>query len=296
VTDTNAYANADTNTHADADADAPPTPREIWHLPTQHLGRTVLVYSQLTSTNTHAADLAASQGRVVDGWVILADVQTAGRGQHGRRWLASAGASVLMSVVLYPPAHLNRPAILTAWAGVSVTELVWQVCHRHAQLKWPNDVLLAGKKVCGILIEQQRQATIVGIGVNVQQSAADFAAVQLPEAGSLRMCCADAPVPPTVAVARSLIEILDQQYALLCGQPQAGLADLEQRWSARLGLLGRRVRLELTDGSRHTGWVQRLTLAGLTLAAYPGVDRDDDDTSDPPAEWPCESIRHVTAD
>lgn len=279
-----------------------PTPREIWHLPTEHIGRTVLVYSQLDSTNTRAAELAVTLGQAADGLVVLADVQTAGRGQHGRRWHATAGASVLMSVVIRPPVYLIRPAILTAWAGVCVAELVRQLCGQDAQLKWPNDVLLMGKKVCGILIEQ-RHATVVGIGVNVQQSAADFAAAQLPDAGSLRMFCTDSPAPPTATVARLLVAILDREYAALradAPRRSAALNSLWRRWNERLGLLGRRVRVELTDGSQREGWVRGLTLVGLTLAAGPDVgvepnpESDPDDTAQRRAFWSCESIRHFS--
>src|SRR5206468_7692987 len=89
--------------------------------------------------------------------VVLAREQTAGRGQHGRAWQAPAGSSVLLSVLLCPPPALRRPALLTAWAAVSVCETILQLTGLQAKIKWPNDVLIRGRKVCGILIESKAQ-------------------------------------------------------------------------------------------------------------------------------------------
>src|SRR5882672_4818005 len=89
-----------------------------------------------------------------------------------------------MSLLLFPPPDLRRPAILTAWAAVSVCETIRRATDLDATIKWPNDVLIQGRKVCGILIEQGR-GTVVGIGLNVHQTAESFAAAGLTEAGSL---------------------------------------------------------------------------------------------------------------
>src|SRR6266498_1996281 len=84
-----------------------PAPRETWELDTRHVGRRVLVYDALPSTNDAAADLAADPANA--GAVVVADFQTAGRGQYGRTWQSRPGASLLMSVLLAPPATLRRP-------------------------------------------------------------------------------------------------------------------------------------------------------------------------------------------
>src|SRR5438067_7450290 len=147
-------------------------PREEWQLDTRRLGRRVLVYDRVDSTSTRAAALAVDPAN--DGVVILADEQTAGRGQYGRTWTCPGGAGVPMSVLLFPPPALRRPAVLTAWAAVSVCEVIRQTAGLQARIKWPNDVLIQGRKVSGILIEQSR-GTVAGIGLNVNQSAAAFA-------------------------------------------------------------------------------------------------------------------------
>src|SRR5215470_13247415 len=157
-------------------------PADTWDLPTRHLGRRTIVFDRLDSTNTYAA--ARADDPANDGLVVVAREQTAGRGQHGRTWQAPAGSSVLLSVLLFPPPALRRPALMTAWAAVSVCETVRALSALEPRIKWPNDVLAEGRKICGILILQravnQGSAVIAGIGFNVMQSAADFATADLP--------------------------------------------------------------------------------------------------------------------
>jgi len=218
------------------------SPCEEWHLPMRRLGRRVLVFDRLESTNDLAAALAQEPGN--DGVVVLAGEQTAGRGQHGRSWQCPPGAGVLMSVLLFPPPALRRPALLTAWAAVSVCETVLHATGQQAQVKWPNDVLVHGRKVCGILIEQAR-GTVAGIGLNVSQSPESLARAGLPAAGSLA-CFTDRPLDRE-EVARQLVEQLDEEYDRMC---QGDLDTLEARWKRRLGLLGRPVAVECLDGVR----------------------------------------------
>src|SRR5712691_2501397 len=158
------------------------TPRKEWTLDTSRIGRRVLVFDQIDSTNNYAASLAEEPAN--GGVVIVANEQLAGRWQYRRTWLCPPGDGVLMSVLLFPPPDLRRPALLTAWAAVAVCDTIQQVSDLEPRIKWPNDVLIDGKKVCGILIEQGR-GTVAGIGLNVNQSAESLAAANLPLAGSL---------------------------------------------------------------------------------------------------------------
>src|SRR5205085_1627900 len=140
---------------------------------------------------------------------------------------------VLLSVLIFPPPPLRRPALLTAWAAISVCELIQQLTGLEAQLKWPNDVLIEGRKVCGILIEQAR-GTVAGIGLNVNQSAQHFSAAGLSQAASLAVFTGKTQA--TRDVARRLVAVLDGEYDRLCqGQRQ----DLEGRWRQRMGLIGK---------------------------------------------------------
>ncbi len=234
-----------------------PTPADVLRLDTRHVGRRVLVFDSVRSTNDVAAELAADPENA--GTVVIADHQTAGRGQYGRVWQSRPGTSLLMSVLLFPPEELKRPVVLTAWAAVGVAEAVRTLTGAQAKVKWPNDLLVHGKKVCGILIEQGR-GTVVGVGLNLNQSAEDFAAAGLPEATSLSLAAAAAVDPRAAAVA--VIRRLDEEYdRLLAGE----LVPLEADWKWRVGLLGRQVVAELADGSAVGGRLRDLTFAGVEV-------------------------------
>jgi len=238
------------------------------------IGHRVVRLATVESTNTLAAGLADEPD--AHGLAVLAAEQTAGRGQHGRTWSAPAGSSVLLSVVLHPAAGLRRPVLLTAWAAVSVCAVVESLTRGPVRIKWPNDVLLAGRKVCGILIEQGR-ATVAGIGLNVSQPAEFFAAAGLPAATSLSLHGATADAD---AVADLLLAELDANWSAL----EAGAAaDLERRWRAYLDLLGREVRVE-TAGAKEVGRLVEIGFDGLVLEAEDGS----------PRGLACEAVRHVT--
>jgi BirA family biotin operon repressor/biotin-[acetyl-CoA-carboxylase] ligase len=234
---------------------------EEWNLETHRLGRHVWVFDRLESTNTLALELARDAAN--DGLVVLAREQTSGRGQHGRTWQAPAKSSVLLSALLFPPPEARGPALLTAWAAVSVRRLLGNVIGETATIKWPNDILLGRKKVCGILIEQrtigQQLATVAGIGLNVNQDEDGFAAAALPDATSLLIQTGKRHDWQTVA--RQLIHCLDDAYeAIHQGRTESLLAD----WRAGLGLLGRHVVVETHDRNL-IGRLHGLTFASLEL-------------------------------
>lgn len=232
-----------------------------WSLPTRHLGRRVLVHNSLNSTSDAA--LALAHDPALDGLAVLARHQSAGRGQYGRSWVAPPESSVLLSLLLFPPPCLRRPALLTAWAAVSVGELILSLTAEQARIKWPNDVFLKGKKVCGILIEQRslgdRLATVVGIGLNVRQPASFFEETQLPLGGSL--LSQTGKMVDWETAARLMLAHLDEEYDRLL---QDGPQPLEALWKWRLGLLGRQVRVETAQGLQ-SGRLLEVSFDGLLL-------------------------------
>src|SRR5262249_40466820 len=115
--------------------DKPPV---LWESGGRMVGRETRVFDAVDSTNKLALSLADNPNP--NGLVLLARAQTAGRGQYGRVWQAPTESSVLMSVLLFPPSALRRPAILTAWAAVSVCETILKLTNLQAKIKWPNDV------------------------------------------------------------------------------------------------------------------------------------------------------------
>jgi BirA family biotin operon repressor/biotin-[acetyl-CoA-carboxylase] ligase len=236
------------------------TPDVTWQLPTRRLGRRVLVFDRLDSTNTLAQSLADDPAN--DGVAVLADEQTAGRGQQGRSWLCPPRSGVLLSVLLFPSPELRRPALLTAWAAVSVCETIRQAAGLQAKIKWPNDVLIHGRKVCGILIEcgtRKAPYGVVGIGLNANQPAEAFAQAGLTEATSLAVF-AGQPFD-CHQLARLLLEQLDEQYDHLVAGDRASL---EACWKWRIGLLGKLVRVECHDQT-HVGRLVELGFDEVVL-------------------------------
>jgi len=109
-----------------------------------------------------------------EGTVIIADHQTSGKGRHGRVWHAEAGQNLLFTIVLRPNLQLKQVGLLTYYISVAVSAAVERTCGINCECKWPNDLLINGKKFCGILIESSFQNlsldfAAVGIGLNVNQ-------------------------------------------------------------------------------------------------------------------------------
>jgi len=239
-----------------------PKAADVWQLDTALIGRRVLVFDRLDSTGNLAASLANDPAN--DGVVILAKEQTAGRGQHGRSWTCPPGSGVLMSVLLFPPPPLHRPALLTAWVAVSVCETILQAANLQAKIKWPNDVLIHGRKVCGILIESRPGqdtplSVSAGIGLNVSQTPEMFADAALSQATSLALSAGRAF--DWAEVARRLIRQLDEEYGRLCA---SDLTTLQSCWKWRVGLLGKQVAAECHD-ARHVGRLLDMAWDGLLL-------------------------------
>lgn len=130
---------------------------------------------QTTSTNDEARRLA--DAGAAEGTVIRADHQTSGRGRYGRAWFASPGQNVLLSIILRPRLPADRLGLLTLAGAVAVANTIRDLTGLRASIKWPNDVLIHGRKVSGMLLESTQDAgegtapgfVIVGIGVNVNQ-------------------------------------------------------------------------------------------------------------------------------
>jgi len=118
-------------------------------------------YDCVGSTNDVARSAAPDEPRLV----VVADEQTAGRGQHGRRWESPAGANLLCSMRV-PTGALGAAELVSLGAGIAVCRML-QEHDLAAQCKWPNDVLVGGAKIAGLLVEQVQATTIVGIGLNL---------------------------------------------------------------------------------------------------------------------------------
>ncbi len=246
------------------------------HFPAAHLGRRVLVHEILASTNDVAAGLGLDPAN--EGLAVVARHQSAGRGQYGRVWQSRPGASLLLSLIVQPPPALRRPVILTAWAAVAVGDAVAEFTGVVPVVKWPNDLLAGGKKVCGILIEQSA-AVVLGLGLNVNQTADEFAAAGLPDATSLTLLTPGCEPPAWDAVLESVLRCLDRRYAEMLDSPDG----IEGQWRARARLVGRAATVELADGTAVPGVVRSLGFDAVELDCGEVV----------PRVWPPERVRGV---
>lgn len=139
----------------------------------------VQLLPSVDSTNTRLAALAAAGAP--EGTALLAEEQTAGRGRQRRQFLSPKGAGLYLSVLLRPRCTPEQAVELTSWVGVAVCDAVQSACRLRPQIKWTNDIILNGKKLCGILTEMgvdaagALQYVVAGVGVNLRQSREDFA-------------------------------------------------------------------------------------------------------------------------
>jgi len=183
------------------------------HLDTDRFGRSMRGAETVGSTNTAAADWAREGAP--DGSVFVTEYQSAGRGQHGRAWTAKKGQNLMFSVVLRPALEADRLGLITIAASVAVAEAIEDfVSPQRAALKWPNDVLLEGRKTCGMLLEsalsgqQAAGAVVLGVGLNVNQT--EFPDELADTATSLRLAAGRA-VPRGPLCAR-LLRRLEARY------------------------------------------------------------------------------------
>jgi len=144
------------------------------NLKTSRIGKKILVFNSTSSTNDIAAEYAKNKAN--DGLVIFAEEQTAGRGRAGSKWKSEQGDSILCSVVL-TDCKLN-PELLSLVCAVAVADAVGKIGGTEAKIKWPNDIILNGKKAAGILLESKLNndggAYILGIGINCHQKRDSF--------------------------------------------------------------------------------------------------------------------------
>jgi BirA family biotin operon repressor/biotin-[acetyl-CoA-carboxylase] ligase len=208
-------------------------------LATHFIGQNMLYYSSVTSTNDIARQQALS--KVPEGTAVIAEQQTTGRGRLKRAWVSPQG-NIAVTVVLYP-ARKNLP-YLTMLAALAVLHSIEKTTGLKCQLKWPNDVLINNKKVCGILLESQASSdsvdfAVIGIGINVNMKLADY-----PEIASIATSLADETrrdVSRTLLL-RNLFVEMEKLYLQL----QDGESILAE-WRDNLATLGKKIHVRAGD-------------------------------------------------
>ncbi len=215
---------------------APLTPERVAHLLRSSLGQT---YRYLPRTTSTQDELRHDDP---EGTIVAADEQTAGRGRRGQAWHAPSGHALLMSVLLRPGS--SRPiAQISLVTGVVVAAVVGNELGVAAGIKWPNDVLVGRAKVAGILAEQRGEVVAVGIGVNVNQTAAELPATTPIPATSMRIV--DGQVRDRAALLARVASGLETSYRAWQAE---GLATMAAELESRDVLRGQRIRVDAVEG------------------------------------------------
>jgi BirA family transcriptional regulator, biotin operon repressor / biotin---[acetyl-CoA-carboxylase] ligase len=205
----------------------------------------VLRFDSLPSTNTEAARQAAAGAP--EGLCVVAREQTAGRGRRERSWVSPPDAGLYFSVVLRPRLEARAWPLVALAAALAARDALAEACHLAADIKWPNDLLVGGRKLCGILVEtvetRQGRACVVGVGVNLDERA--FPPEIREQAASVASATGRAPDRERLLAA--LTHALARRYEQLQGA--CGAAEIVGAWSrASSFALGRRVRVRLAEG------------------------------------------------
>jgi len=233
-------------------------------------GQEIHHYYKIGSTNSEAMETASAGAP--EGSVFVAEEQTAGRGRGAHQWASAPSAGVYCSVVLRPLLPPSEALVLSLAAGLAVHAAVQQVDSRVSpDLKWPNDLLIEGKKFCGILTEMNAEVTrvryiVVGIGINVNQ--ARFPADLQPIATSLRL--ASGTEWSRVELCAALLKSLDREYHDLLQKPGAHESILKRFQERSSSARGRQVQVEenggfegVTEGLDPRGFLQVRTAQGV---------------------------------
>jgi len=233
-------------------------------LDTELIGRSVVCFDEVDSTNDVAMGSAAQEG--TGGLVVTAESQRAGRGRQGSKWISPPGDGLLFSVLLTDGAELLAHEPTTIASGLAVAEGIEESCSIRCELKWPNDVCIRGEKVAGVLIESRPEgptrATAIGIGVNV------YASPPREAIGRPATHLSDhSEFAERVDLIRSILRRLDYWR----GEIMARRHDLlHEQWMRRCGMLHQRVRI-LSGGVEQVGRVVDISpLEGLVLARDDG--------------------------
>jgi BirA family biotin operon repressor/biotin-[acetyl-CoA-carboxylase] ligase len=202
-------------------------------------------YEEVDSTNTMACRLALGGAR--EGEVVVADAQIKGRGRLNRAWQSPHGMNLYTSTILRPKIEPAVAPQMTLMAGLAVADLFSLFCPGSVSIKWPNDVLLKGRKACGILTEMKSAAgslefVILGIGLNINMNREDFDPSLRETATSLKMETGKAW--NRLDVISKQFDLLEKWYKIFLKE---GFSGLRKDWMRYADILGKRIRVAYKD-------------------------------------------------
>lgn len=209
------------------------------------VGQDIRVFRETASTNQLVDQMALSGEK--EGLVVFAESQTQGRGRLGRKWVSPESKGLWFSVLLRPPLRPPEMTQLTVIAATALARAIRRATNLKPDIKWPNDILINGRKVAGVLTEMSAEPdrvlhAVLGIGVDVNMEQADFPPELHPIATSLRLELGKPVLRSALAV--HLLEALDQDYKrILDGE----FEQVAEEWESLCITLGKRVRIHQMD-------------------------------------------------
>jgi BirA family biotin operon repressor/biotin-[acetyl-CoA-carboxylase] ligase len=243
-------------------------PEEIGEgLSTRFLGRKTCYCDSVFSTNNIAKELAA-QG-AAEGTLVVAEEQTGGKGRLGRQWCSTKYKGIFFSIILYPPLVPPEANVVTLITAVAMATAINNETGVMAGIKWPNDLLLNGKKICGILTELSAEMErinymVVGVGVNVNQEESDFPEDMKASATSLRL--QTGLKTSRVKLVQAFLREFEKWYDISLEQ---GFTPVLARWKEMSVSLNCPVRIH-TPNSSWEGWAEDIDKDGALLVRLPG--------------------------
>jgi len=206
-------------------------------LKTKQLGKNIFSFESIDSTNTYAKTLTKIEAP--HGTIIIAEDQTSGRGRLQRNWVSQKGKNLLFSIILYPEFSIEKISLLPFVGSLAVADAIEKVTALSPTCKWPNDVLVNNKKICGMLLESSTASStlgkiVFGIGVNVNQEEFD---------GNLRFKASSLKNESGVEINRvlllqSILEELENRYEQLSHFPPQQLLN---DWKMKALLFGKKI-------------------------------------------------------
>jgi BirA family biotin operon repressor/biotin-[acetyl-CoA-carboxylase] ligase len=216
------------------------------------------IHSAASLPSTQQAALEAAAAGASEGTLFLAQAQTQGRGRHGHAWHSPPGAGLYLSLVLRPRLTPQQTLPLTLAFGLAVADAVEESCRLRPEIRWPNDLLLEGRKFCGLLLEANPDFAVLGVGINVAPQ--PFPPELEPIATALEW---HTPAPVSrLQLCAAVVRQLERRYLGFAGREREVLAEFESRSRYARGLE------VVVGGSVMGGCALRGVTAGLDESGF----------------------------
>ncbi len=232
-------------------------------LSTTVFGKQEIIYLQeVDSTNTRAKELAAKGSP--EGTIVIAEKQIIGRGRMGRSWFSPENKGIYISMILRPAMPPSKTSVITLLTAVAVAEALLLLTDMDVKIKWPNDILIKGKKIAGILTEISMEMDsidfiIIGLGLNVNTSLDEMPEAIQQTATSFFI---ETGLPVSrAAIIRAYLEKFEHYYGIL---GKHGFKPVMDRWKALSGIIGKQVDIDVM-GNRYKGMVEDIDNDGVLI-------------------------------